>query len=299
MDASPVLRFAPSPNGHLHLGHAYSACLNHDLARAEGGRFLLRIEDIDTTRCTPALEADMLADLAWLGLAWERPVWRQSERFGVYRDAVDALLEEGLVYPAFLSRREIRDRVAERPGWPRDPDGAPHYPGGEREWSEARRRAAMGERPAHALRLDMSRALAMAPVGLTWNEAGEGPDGETGEVACHPARWGDVVIARSDVPASYHLSVVVDDAAQGITHVVRGRDLFHATSVHRLLQSLLGLPAPDYLHHDLVLGEDGAKLSKSAKDTSLRDLRAAGTTPADVRRMVGLPQRVGLGSSPE
>ena len=286
--APPVLRFAPSPNGHLHLGHAYCALLNRHLARAARGRFLLRIEDIDVTRCTPALERDLLEDLAWLGLDWERPVMRQSERFEIYRDHAAMLLEEGILYPAFLTRREIRERVAERPGWPRDPDGAPLYPGDERDWGGERRRAAMADRPVHALRLDMARALALAPSGLTWQEDGEGPDGETGTVAGDPARWGDVVIARSDVPASYHLCVTLDDAAQAITHVVRGRDLFHATGVHRLLQAILGLPVPRYHHHALVLADDGRKLSKSARDTGLRQLRRAGLTPADIARMVGL-----------
>ena len=285
----PVFRFAPSPNGHLHLGHALSAILNHDLARANGGRFLVRLEDIDTTRCTPELEADLIEDLAWLGIVSDGPVMRQSERFDAYAQALDDLREAGLVYPAFMSRRAIREAVEARPGWPHDPDGAPHYPGGERGWSEARREAARRERPVHAWRLDMARALDHAPRDLRWDEEGAGPDGETGAVRADPAAWGDVVIARSDVPTSYHLAVVTDDAAQGISHVVRGRDLFHATCVHRLLQSLLGLPAPVYVHHDLILGEDGRKLSKSARDTSLRALREAGITPGDIRRMVGLP----------
>ncbi|MCB1425680.1 MAG: tRNA glutamyl-Q(34) synthetase GluQRS [Zhengella sp.] len=289
----PVFRFAPSPNGALHLGHAYSACLNHDMARAAGGRFLLRMEDIDTTRCTPRLEAAMLEDLDWLGLEWERPVRRQSEHFADYAAALEALAAEGLVYPAFLSRGEIRAAIAEAEAgtdapWPRDPDGAPLYPGSERAMPQRLRdeRIAAGE--PFAWRLDMQAALAFAGPVAGWQETGAGPGGETGLVPAEPELWGDVVLARKETPASYHLSVTVDDALQGVTHVVRGRDLFHATSLHRLLQDLLGLPSPVYHHHRLVLGGDGRKLSKSHGDTALSSLRAAGTTPADIRKMVGM-----------
>lgn len=283
-DPQPVFRFAPSPNGALHLGHAFSAILNFEMARESGGRFLLRVEDIDTERCSPALETAMLEDLAWLGLSWEEPVRRQSEHFEEYRAALDALEGEGLAYRAYLSRSETRRLVeaSERAGtpWPRDPDGAPLYPDGPEEESD--------EDGPYVLRLDMDRAVEHAGADLDWAEAGAGPDGETGRVMADPAAWGDVILARRDTPTSYNLSVVVDDALQGVTHVVRGRDLFHATSVHVLLQELLGLPRPDYCHHDLVLAEDGRKLSKSNRDTSLRSLREAGATPADIRRMVGL-----------
>ncbi|TFZ70171.1 tRNA glutamyl-Q(34) synthetase GluQRS [Brucella suis] len=288
----PVFRFAPSPNGQLHLGHAYSALLNANMAEQSGGRFLLRMEDIDTARCTPALEQGIYDDLHWLGLRWETPVRRQSEHFGEYRNALTKLADKGLVYPAFLSRSEVRKRIskacARGDDWPSDPDGTPLYPQDERNMSEKEQMEHIVSGAPYAWRLDMDKALASAGEPLFWNESGAGPDGETGRLAADPARWGDVVIARKDTPTSYHLSVVVDDALQGITHIVRGRDLFHATSVHRLLQKLLGLPEPLYHHHDLVLGEDGQKLSKSRKDTALASLREQGWTPADIRAKLGL-----------
>ncbi|CAB4327562.1 MULTISPECIES: tRNA glutamyl-Q(34) synthetase GluQRS [unclassified Brucella] len=289
---APVFRFAPSPNGQLHLGHAYSALLNANMAEQSGGRFLLRMEDIDTARCTPALEQGIYDDLHWLGLRWETPVRRQSEHFGEYRNALTKLADKGLVYPAFLSRSEVRKRISEAcvsgDGWPSDPDGTPLYPQDERNMSEKEQMEHIVSGAPYAWRLDMDKALAAAGEPLFWNESGAGPDGETGRLAADPARWGDVVTARKDTPTSYHLSVVVDDALQGITHIVRGRDLFHATSVHRLLQKLLGLPEPLYHHHDLVLGEDGQKLSKSRKDTALASLREQGWTPADIRAKLGL-----------
>jgi glutamyl-Q tRNA(Asp) synthetase len=286
----PVFRFAPSPNGYLHLGHAFSAMLNSDLARETGGRFLLRIEDIDPTRCRSEFEDAIDDDLAWLGLCWETPVRRQSEHFTEYRAALEKLTALGLVYPAFESRAEIARLIAEqekRAPWPRDPDGAPLYPGTARALSpEARTRLTQSGAP-YALRLDM--ASACARVGqLNWVERGEGPQGETGMVAANPAAWGDVIIARKETPTSYHLAVVVDDALQGVTEVVRGHDLFWSTSVHRLLQQLLGLPQPDYRHHRLICDAAGQKLSKSTDATGLRELRAAGVTPTEIRRRVGL-----------
>lgn len=289
----PVLRFAPSPNGLLHLGHALSALLNADMAGALGGRFLLRMEDIDLTRCTPEFEQAIYDDLAWLGLDWERPVRRQSEHLDAYRAALDDLIARGLAYPAFMTRGEVKAHVAamEAAGgkqgapWPRDPDGALRYPPVDRERSGDERRRMIDEGTRHAWRLDMERALKECGGTLSWTETG---DGETGIIAADPAAWGDVVLWRSDAPSSYHLSVNVDDAAQGITHVVRGLDLFHATSVHRVLQTLLGLAAPVYHHHRLILGPDGRKLSKSEGDTGLSALRAEGTTSADIRRLVGL-----------
>jgi len=286
----PVFRFAPSPNGYLHLGHALSALLNGDMAAAAGGRFLLRIVDIDATRCRPEFEQAIYEDLAWLGLRWETPVRRQSEHYDDYRSALARLEALGLIYPSFESRAEIAALVAAREAnssWPRDPDGAPLYPGDAKRIAESERarRTAAGE--PYALRLDM--AVALAKVGaLTWSETGAGPAGETGTLAADPAAWGDVVLARKDTPTSYHLAVVVDDAAQGVSDVVRGRDLFHATSVHRLLQTLLGLPAPRYHHHRLILDADGQKLSKSTAATALRELRKSGSTAADIRRRVGL-----------
>jgi glutamyl-Q tRNA(Asp) synthetase len=286
---NPVLRFAPSPNGLLHLGHALSALLNADMAAALGGRLLLRMEDIDVTRCTPEFERAIYEDLAWLGFDWERPVRRQSEHFDDYRTALDTLIARGLVYPTFLTRGEVKARVARaeadgRP-WLRDPDGAPHYPTEERDLPDAERRRRIDAGTRHAWRLDMGRAIKECEETLFWTETG---DGATGEIAADPAAWGDVVLWRSDAPSSYHLSVTVDDAGQGITHVVRGLDLFHATSVHRLLQHLLGLPAPVYHHHRLILGPDGRKLSKSEGDTGLSVLRGQGLTSADIRRLVGL-----------
>ncbi|WP_420961238.1 tRNA glutamyl-Q(34) synthetase GluQRS [Brucella sp. IR073] len=288
----PVFRFAPSPNGLLHLGHAYSALLNARIAEASGGRFLLRIEDIDRARCTPELEHQLASDLRWLGLSWEEPVRRQSEHLEDYRQALDTLIEGGLVYPAFMSRGEVRARIEEwtRDGreWPRDPDGAPHYPTDERTMPEAERRRRIAAGEPFAWRLDMDKAMARYGRDLSRDETGAGPEGDTGRIPAHPARWGDVIIARKETPTSYHLSVVVDDALQGVTHVVRGRDLFHATAVHRLLQEILGLPVPLYHHHDLILGDDGRKLSKSRGDTALASLREAGMQPEDIRRMVGL-----------
>lgn len=286
---NPALRFAPSPNGPLHLGHALSALLNADMATALGGRLLLRMEDIDVTRCTPEFEQAIYEDLAWLGLDWERPVRRQSEHFDDYRAALDALIARGLAYPAFMTRGEVKARVANAEGdgkpWPRDPDGAPLYPQDERSLSNSERQRRIDAGSRHAWRLDMGRAIEACGEPLSWTERG---DGETGEIAADPAAWGDVVLWRSDAPSSYHLSVTVDDARQGITHVVRGLDLFHATSVHRLLQELLGLPAPVYRHHRLILGADGRKLSKSEGDAGLSVLRRQGLTSADVRRLVGL-----------
>jgi len=286
----PVFRFAPSPNGYLHLGHAYSALLNFDLAEACGGRFLLRIEDIDPTRCRPEFEQAIYEDLAWLGIAWEQPVRRQSEHLSDYRAALERLTAQGMVYPSFESRAEIarlvRERQAEGP-WPRDPDGAPLYPGTAKQLSAAARTERMRGGQPYALRLDMAAAIAQAGR-LTWTEQGEGPAGETGVIAAQPGAWGDVILARKETPTSYHLSVVVDDALQGVTDIVRGQDLFYATGVHRLLQTLLGLPAPRYRHHRLIRDAGGMKLSKSSRSVGLRALRAEGASPSDIRRRVGL-----------
>jgi glutamyl-Q tRNA(Asp) synthetase len=343
----PVFRFAPSPNGELHLGHALSAILNFDMARASNGRFLLRIEDIDPARCRPAYEAAIYEDLHWLGLAWEEPVRRQSEHVDAYRAALDRLRAMGLVYPAFLSRAEVKARFAavEADGgsWPRDPDGTPLYPVEERGMDPefANRRIAAGER--HMWRLDMVRALAAAgvappsvlpeispsrgeidlrqsriPAAARHSGRGAGPlpisplegempgraeggeprfstltftetsSGTAETIAADPSAWGDVVLWRWDAPSSYHLSVVLDDALQGVTHVVRGRDLYAATPLHRLLQTLFGLPEPVYHHHPLLLDDAGEKLSKSLGSTGLAALRQAGATPSDIRRRIGL-----------
>jgi glutamyl-Q tRNA(Asp) synthetase len=289
---SPVFRFAPSPNGYLHLGHAYSALLNVELARASGGRFLLRLEDIDATRCRPEFEQAIEQDLAWLGIVWERPVRRQSGHLADYEAALDRLSAMGLVYPSFESRAEIARLVAQREAeagqpWPCDPDGAPLYPGSATSLTAAERGQLLARGTPHALRLDMAAALARVGS-LSWTEQGLGPDGESGTVAARPEAWGDVILARKETPTSYHLSVVIDDALQGVTEVVRGQDLFHATSVHRLLQVLLELPAPAYRHHRLIRDAGGHKLSKSSQATGLRALRAAGATPAEIRHRVGI-----------
>jgi glutamyl-Q tRNA(Asp) synthetase len=286
----PVFRFAPSPNGYLHLGHALSALLNHDMARAAGGRFLLRMEDIDATRCRPEFEAAIYEDLAWLGLTWERPVRRQSEHLGDYRSALDKLEAMRLTFPSFESRAEIAHMVGDRDvreRWPRDPDGVPVYPGAARQMREQDRQARIDRGDAYAIRLDMEKAMEWTGP-LHWSETGAGPAGECGDMLADPAAWGDVIIGRKETPTSYHLSVVIDDALQDVTHVVRGHDLFWSTSVHRVLQALLNLPAPSYHHHRLILDADGRKLSKSTQATGLRELRAQGASARDIRRLVGL-----------
>jgi glutamyl-Q tRNA(Asp) synthetase len=286
----PIFRFAPSPNGYLHLGHAYSALLNFDMAGAARGQLLLRIEDIDAVRCRPEFETAILEDLEWLGLTWTLPVRRQSEHFADYAAAIAKLEAQGLLYPSFESRSEIAALIAarEREGdWPRDPDGVPLYPGDARKLppAERKRRRCAGE--PFALRIAMDAAIARAGA-LAWTETGSRPDGQSGRIAAAPQLWGDVVLARKELPTSYHLAVVVDDALQGVTDVVRGQDLFWATGIHRLLQALLGLPEPVYYHHRLILDDDGRKLSKATQATSLRELRAGGASPADIGRMVGL-----------
>jgi glutamyl-Q tRNA(Asp) synthetase len=285
----PVFRFAPSPNGYLHLGHAFSALLNFDLAREQAGRLLLRIEDIDAARCRPEFETAIYEDLAWLGIEWEEPVRRQSEHLDDYRAALAKLDAMQLTFPSFESRAEIARLVADRESharWPRDPDGVPLYPGAARQMSQEERQARIDRGEPYAIRLDMARAIEWTGP-LNWWEIGAGKLGEGGYVEAHPADWGDVILARKDTPTSYHLSVAVDDARQGVTDVVRGMDLYRATDVHRVLQTLLDLPAPIYGHHKLILDADGRKLSKSTQATGLRELRAQGATPQDIRRMVG------------
>jgi glutamyl-Q tRNA(Asp) synthetase len=289
--SKPVFRFAPSPNGELHLGHAYSALLNADMARKAGGRLLLRIEDIDTARCTPEFEAGIYRDLDWLGIDWEKPVRRQSEHFPEYSKLLERLIAEELVYPAFMSRGEMRAYIAQAEDsgktWPRDPDGVPLYPGLDKALGARERKRRMAEGESFAWRLDMAAATANLGQPLTWTEFSDPKTSSARRVEARPDLWGDVVLARRDVPTSYHLSVVADDALQGITHVARGLDLFAATGIHRLLQELLGLPEPVYFHHRLILGPDGRKLSKSLRDTGLNALRIAGRTPDDIREMFG------------
>ena len=282
----PVFRFAPSPNGALHLGHALSAILNFEAAKELGGRFLLRMEDIDIQRCTPEKKMQMLDDLAWLGLEWEEPVLYQSCQFERYQAALSLLRQKGLVYPSRASRKQIQNAIAEEvervgEGWPRDPDGAFIYPRHLLKDHEI-------EGPDSAWRLDSIAALQLIAEPLVWSESGplatDFP--APSPIKADPTLWGDVILARKDYPTSYHLSVVLDDAEQGITHVVRGQDLYQSTALHRLLQQLLGLPAPIYHHHRLLVGPDGDKLSKSKQDLSLKALREDGITPEQIRNRI-------------
>lgn len=271
-----VSRFAPSPTGYLHLGHALSALT----AAGLGERFLLRIEDIDVTRCRPAFEAAIYEDLAWLGLSWETPVRRQSEHMADYREALARLDARGLLYPCFCTRRQIQDEIARSPSAPQGPDG-PLYPGTCRGLSIAERGEKLESGIYHAIRLDVARAAALAGP-LEW------VDELAGRVAAAPEALGDVVLARKETPTSYHLAVSVDDALQGVSLVVRGQDLFAATHIHRLLQALLGLPVPRYHHHRLLTDASGKRLAKRDNATTLRGLRARGHQPAEIRRLVGL-----------
>ncbi|CAN5196995.1 tRNA glutamyl-Q(34) synthetase GluQRS [soil metagenome] len=274
-----VTRFAPSPTGRLHLGHAVSALTAHAAARNAWGRFLLRIEDIDATRARPEFEAGILEDLAWLGLSWEAPVRRQSEHMGDYRAALQTLIDAGLSYRCFRTRREVLDAMASAPHGPGEAaDGAvfcggPLDPGGETA------RLAAGEPFAWRLSLDRAKAWLGGWDGLAFEEQGRGPSGEHGRQTAQPERLGDVVLARKDVGVAYHLAVTVDDALQGVTHVIRGDDLFEATHVQRLLQALLALPTPSYRHHPLVLGPDGARLAKRNGARSLLEVRETGIAP--------------------
>jgi len=288
--SQPVFRFAPSPNGRLHLGHALSALTNEALADHFGGRLLLRIEDIDLTRCRPEFVAGIETDLEWLGIRFESGFRQQSQHFDDYAAALASLRERGLIYPCFCSRQEIRNAVAAREAetsrpWPVDPDGAPLYPGLCKGLNsdEAERRTVAGE--PHVLRLDTAAAIAMAGQRLGYRAFDAAGDRHFVPVA--PERWGDVVLARKDVPTSYHLAVTVDDALQGVSHVVRGRDLEAATDIHVLLQHLLGLPTPLYHFHRLLLADDGQKLAKSRDSQSLAALRRDGTTAAEIRRQLG------------
>ena len=275
-----VTRFAPSPSGLLHLGHAYSALFAEREARARGGRFLLRIEDIDETRCRPQFEEAIFEDLDWLGLSWETPVRRQSDQLADYHRALGALEDKGLIYPCFCTRKEIRAEIERAGRAPHGPDG-PLYPGTCLGLDGNQRIARLNTGVAFALRLDMERALG-ATGDLAWLDA------ETGPLPAEPAIFGDPVLARKDVPCSYHLSATLDDHAQGITLVTRGVDLAPAAHLHRLLQALLGLDAPAYRHHRLLTDGSGRRLAKRDKDLTLRALREAGKSPAEVRAMTGI-----------
>jgi glutamyl-Q tRNA(Asp) synthetase len=276
-----VTRFAPSPTGYLHLGHAFSALTAWRRAREAGGRFLLRLEDIDPTRCRPAFAAAIAEDLSWLGLDWDGPVRVQSEHLAEYRAVLAALAGRGLVYPCFCTRGDIAREVAASAAAPHSPDGALLYPGTCRRLGEAERSARLAAGEPHALRLDMQCALAAVAAPLAFEEDGEGL------VPCHPARFGDVVLARRDAPASYHLCVTHDDALQGVTLVTRGADLRDATDVHRLLQALMGWPAPRYAHHRLLTDQAGRRLAKRDHAATLGELRAGGASPDEIRASLG------------
>lgn len=276
-----VTRFAPSPTGRLHRGHALSALTGWQAALDAGGRFLLRIEDIDRGRCRPEFETAIYEDLAWLGLEWEEPVRRQSEHFPEYRAALDRLESQGLIYPCFCTRTEIEAEIAAAGGAPQGPDG-PRYPGTCRSLAPAERRAKQAAGVPFARRLDAA-AAARRVGALTWDEA------NAARVPVDPTLHGDVVLARKDIPASYHLAVVLDDALQGVTLVTRGQDLFAATHVHRVLQALLDLPQPRYRHHRLVADADGRRLAKRDAATSLASLRESGADPRRIRDELGFP----------
>ncbi|CCQ72570.1 tRNA glutamyl-Q(34) synthetase GluQRS [Magnetospira sp. QH-2] len=277
MNRSVTTRFAPSPTGYLHLGHAYSALFSHQKAQQAGGRFLLRMEDIDVGRCRSEFHDAILEDLAWLGLTWEGPVRRQSEHMAVYANALHRLRERALLYPCFCSRREIAEEIAASASAPHGPDG-PHYPGTCRTMDPQVRRERLDRGDPHALRLDMQQAIHQAGI-LGWSDA------EQGDQVARPEIFGDVVLARRDVATSYHLSVTVDDHLQGVTLVTRGTDLFEASHVHRLLQALLDLDRPLYHHHRLLVGTDGKRFAKRDKSLTLRALREAGRTAEEVRTM--------------
>lgn len=272
-----ITRFAPSPTGYLHLGHALSALTAFDAARAMGGVCLLRIEDTDQGRCRPAFDEAILEDLRWLGLSWPEPVWRQSQRMAVYAATLDGLIASGLMYRCFRTRRSLMEDIANAP---HDSVGAVR-PGPLEPEAEAE---ALAQGAPFAWRLSLDRCR--ETLGARWDALAFEADGVV--TPAKPERLGDVILARKEFPASYHLASVVDDGAQGVTHIIRGEDLRDAAHLHVLLQALLGLPTPIYRHHPLLTGADGKRLSKRDGATALRALREAGRTPADVRAMVGL-----------
>lgn len=278
----PVTRFAPSPTGFLHLGHAHSALAGWRRARSAGGRFLLRIEDIDPSRCRPEFAAAIEEDLAWLGLDWDGPVRVQSRHLADYAATLGQLSGRGLLYPCFCTRAQIAQEVAASAAAPHGPDG-PLYPGTCRRLSGAERAERLAQGEPHALRLDMEAALALAPADLSFAEDGRG------RLRCDPGQFGDAVLARKDAPASYHLCVTHDDARDGVTLVTRGVDLLPATSLHRLIQALMGWPEPAYAHHGLLTDSSGRRLAKRDRAQTIRALRAEGRSPAEVRAMAGWP----------
>jgi glutamyl-Q tRNA(Asp) synthetase len=288
MPRPEIARFAPSPSGELHLGHAYAALFACRAARETGGRFLVRIDDLDAARCREEFVSLILEDLAWLGLASDGPVRRQSGHLPDYRAALHRLEERQVVYPCFCTRGDIAREIQAMADAPQGPDG-PLYPGTCRLLSPADRSARVAAGDAHALRLDVAAALCIPGCGaLSFTESGAGPGGETGRIPVEATALGDIVLGRKDSGVSYHLAVVVDDAAQRVSLVTRGNDLFAATHVQRLLQQLLDLPAPAYRHHELVRDGQGRRLAKRDQSRTLRALRAAGATPEAIRRQLGL-----------
>jgi glutamyl-Q tRNA(Asp) synthetase len=284
-----VARFAPSPTGLLHLGHAYAALMAFDAAAQSGGRFLLRIEDIDSGRSRAEFVQAIFDDLAWLGLTWEEPVRRQSDHFDDYRAAIAKLEDQGFAYPCFCTRKEIEAEISRAGAAPHDSDLVAAYPGTCKRLSAGELAERIASGASHALRLDCARAVAaVAALHPGFDEQGHGPNGETGWQMARPELLGDIVLARKDLPASYHVAVVVDDALEGVTLVTRGQDLFAATHVQRLLQALLDLPTPAYAHHRLILDQSGRKFSKRNHAVTLQNLRGDGATPGDIRKLVRL-----------
>lgn len=276
---SVTTRFAPSPSGHLHLGHAYSAWFCEQAARDKGGKFLLRVEDIDSTRCRPQFAQDLMEDLEWLGLVWDDTPLYQSARSAAYQEALTRLDDMGVLYPCFCTRADIKTEIARSAAAPHGPDG-PLYPGLCRNLDTSIREERMSAGVPYALRLDIAKAKEIAGA-LTWQDL------EKGEITARPEIFGDVVLARKDIRTSYHLAVTVDDAFQEITLVTRGEDLFEASHIHRLLQALLELPVPQWHHHRLLQDDAGKRLAKRHDALSLRELRTQGRTPADLRRLAG------------
>jgi glutamyl-Q tRNA(Asp) synthetase len=283
-------RFAPSPTGHLHLGHAFAALFAAGIARETGGRFLVRMEDTDLVRSKAQYEADILEDLSWLGLAWETPVRRQSAHTSDYLAALERLKAMGCVYPCFCTRKDIAAEVQQAAGAPQGPDG-PLYGGQCRGLSGDQALTRMDAGESFAWRLDAARAAELARGEMWFEETGAGPEGESGRIRVMPLVYGDVVLGRKDGVISYHLAVTVDDALQEITTVTRGNDLFASTHVHRLLQTLLGLPVPRYRHHRLITDENGKRLAKRDQATSLRHLKSQGVTPTEILQRLGLTSR--------
>ncbi|MEM7619503.1 MAG: tRNA glutamyl-Q(34) synthetase GluQRS [Pseudomonadota bacterium] len=293
MSHKPVFRFAPSPNGFLHLGHAFSALITQQRARDIGGQVLLRIEDIDQARCHKQYEQAIYEDLEWLGFGWDGSVRRQSEYLNAYQDALETLRQKGMLYPCFATRSEIKQVLIKQGSGishAKDPDGSFLYPGIYKNFpaKELEKRLANGE--SYALRLDMQKAMCVLNEQINTQLTIREITSEGNEIKrnAKPAIWGDVVLSRKDIKCSYHIACCVDDAWQGVSHVTRGRDLHAATDLHRLLQKLLDLPEPIYFHHRLIFNDKSEKLSKSVKSTALRDLRRQGCTVQDIKNMIGL-----------